>query len=119
MAKFNPSNQPGTCLWCGRKVQPKYHVSFKRIEPVPAKPTCPKCGTDANVEQKYNTRSRTHDHYLCSCGTEIRIQTWIETRTKISDHGSYGPHFDTMSCAAAFGMTMAGFGRRLTKKEPE
>ncbi len=79
---FNPSNVPGTCLWCGRKLVQKWEWDTEWM-------------AGGSITKVPGTRRKVYEK-----------------------PGAYGDgHFCGLSCGYDFGKAIAGFGRRLIRKD--
>lgn len=127
--KFGASNQPGTCLWCGRKLRQKYHSTVRsEKQPEPTEPCghgqrgfTPKCDSTTYHHEYSGKTGRAnwkceHDHDHGP--VEKRIVT--ERKKAYDKPGDYGDgHFCGIRCAYQYGVVLADEGRRLTKKARE
>lgn len=104
---FNPSNKPGTCLWCGRKLQPQY-----RAETVgTGKWRRPECGCGAERE----ALEKTEDPGVYRCGVCSSLCYGTQAR-RIVGRREIAPapeFFDTNTCARAFAESAARDGIRM------
>lgn len=89
---FNPSNEEGTCLWCGEKLRPNYSRG-DRIEGKPKRID----GEQYGVE-------------------DYTIPTWKYINKRILGYGlENNGFFCTLFCSKQFGTALARMGRRLEK----
>lgn len=113
----DPSNQVGTCLWCGKKLLMKCNTEMESTD----KRKPPKWVCCAGEKWVWN---ETEGCYVCSyCEYKANGETKskIVKRTPIFPHGARGGYGDNafcgLRCGYAFGVTMASFGRRLEPKD--
>lgn len=92
---FNPSNEEGTCLWCGDKLKPVYTMG-DRIEG-PRRLVKGRDGYDSYTAPTY----RYINKRLLGYGWERN------------------GYFCTLRCGEAFGVAYAKMGRRLLPKKKE
>lgn len=106
---FNPSNKPGTCLWCGRKLRPSYRAETVGTGKWRRPKACSGCGAEGDVFDK----TALPGHYVCrACSTNLfGIQ-----RRRLVGRREIAPapeFFDTNTCARAFAESAARDGIRM------
>jgi hypothetical protein len=95
--KFNASNEPNTCIWCGRKLRFKALHSHYDVSVVPIDPS------DPAFEEHSNTTRKSYKNV-------------VDERATTSGDYQDG-FFCGLRCAYQFGVRMAQLGRRLNPKE--
>lgn len=111
---FGATNQPGTCLWCGKKLRWKGTCTKERVPwPTPALSPCCRA-------QLYAGNSGTPADGIASsawceaCEKNHDPKMRIVSRERWYDKpGDYGDgHFCGLRCGHAFGCALADNGRR-------
>jgi hypothetical protein len=96
---FNASNEPDTCIWCGKKLRFKVLHSHNETTQVPLDP---------------NNES---DQYLIEEGqtTKKKYTTVVDERATVGGDYQDG-FFCGLRCGYQFGVRMGELGRRLQEK---
>lgn len=112
------SNQPGTCLWCGRKL---YYSHRKEARYTNTVTLC----CQAPIVEAMKRGGGWQFVKSCSvCHREITGEDDTEKRehvtpASVSEHAGYFGFFDTRICGFNFGLAFARAGRRLVPIVPE
>lgn len=113
MRDFGASNEKGSCLWCGNKLRVKTYT--ERSEPGTGKLKAPSyvcCGAGWKKAEEPG-------YFDCrGCGHQCRGEhsRTIIKRTPVYEGAAAGDYGDNafcgLHCGYAFGVSMAGLGRR-------
>ena len=116
---FNPSNQAGSCLYCGKKLSA--HVGKE----ITHKNTVTLC-CQAPIHHNGAYRWSGGPEYSCSrCRRVIQMDgddTEVQERTVVygqRDYLGYDGLFCTANCGYRFGVLAAKKGVRYTKRQPQ
>lgn len=93
---FGASNQPNTCIWCGRKLRFKVLKSHYNMTVVPLDPN------DLAYEEHSHTTRKSYKNV-------------VDERATVGGDYQDG-FFCGLRCAYQFGVRMAQLGRRLQEK---
>ncbi len=115
--RLGPTNEEGTCLWCGRKLRREHATKMESTEERLTPKECFECGgkewkSPSVPDEGFECRG-------CDCEQFGRRKYKVKSRKPIYDKpGSYGDgYFCGLRCGFQFGVAFAGSGRRLEKKE--
>jgi ribosomal protein L37AE/L43A len=109
---FAATNEPGTCLWCGRKLRMSYFTEKQRTDKPRPPSSCHYCNSGEGFTHVEDTV------YECKkCGTESHGGYVYKITKREAIHDKPGPKGDgffcTLPCAYAFAVSLADHGRRL------
>lgn len=116
---FGATNEPDTCLWCGRKLRRSSYTEWITTDKTPKRCTfrmgmyrdLETCGDTEFRRDGIGWRCKAHDHYVPPVKT-------LKTRTPNHDKpGDYGDGFFCgLRCGYMFGRALANGGDRLKPK---
>lgn len=112
---FGATNAPGTCLWCGRKLQTVYHTDRERTEKLHPPSKCPFCKSRKGFTPLEDRR------FECKgCYTEVygdHVYRVVKRTPIYNKPGARGDgFFCTLECAYNFAVSLAEGSRRLEGK---
>jgi uncharacterized protein CbrC (UPF0167 family) len=117
---FNPSNKPGTCIYCGAGLR---HSVFKAHTFKNTISLCCQARVDQRMKRQPGIAGWAQERFCTVCGrsmvgdaedTEVRVTEVPERR---SAEAGYAGLFCTRDCGYRFGLLAARKGIRYTRRE--
>ena len=119
--RFGPTNEQGTCLWCGSPLKPQYRLhDYSKIHKLAAQ-LCTEAGEDdLDCTARRYGDSCNHHHLssgaLGGCEHHYRVAK-LQLHEATGRLGQYEDNaFCGLRCGYMFGLTLARLGKRLEAK---
>lgn len=115
--KWGTTNEPGTCLWCGRKLRWRGETKYEDTDKKPTQ--CTRTSYEAGVYDRETCGDRniamTSDGWKCGKGHYLNPVRRVVAHKKATEKpGDYGDGFFCgLRCAYKFAVVLARSGQRL------